>query len=197
MRILRFLLVVFVVILILAILVSLIFGGSNDTKTDTASDAPTSTPAQQFANAATTDATVSFVTDGIINGNELHRQIQIVISKNARTLTIIQGYQGQVLSTQSFTNNSDAFSDFLSAIYASGFTNERTNVSQPNIEGQCPLGHRYIYSSTDIANVPSSLWTSTCTLKSGTFGGNVSTTNSLFQKQIPNYSSLVNSVNLN
>jgi uncharacterized protein YpmB len=197
MRILRILLVVFVFILVIALIINFIFGGSNTSETSDSADAPTSSPAQQFADAATTDATVSFVTDGVINGNEQHRQIQIVVSKNARTLTIIQGYQGQVLSTQSFSNNTDAFSEFLSAIYAAGFTSERTNVEQTDMDGQCSLGYRYIYSSTGISNVPPSLWTTTCSVKTGTFGGKVSTVNSLFQKQIPNYSSLVNGVSLN
>lgn len=191
MRILRLILVVFVVILFIATLFFLIFGLSKDKKiaTNTATSVSTGVAA-----AANSDATVSFVNDGQINGNEAHKQITITISKTARTMTVYQGYEGKVAGTFSFVNNQSAFEDFLAAINDAGFTKERVNPTTASVTGQCPLGSRYIYSSTAIQNVPNNLWTTTCGSKTGTFGGNSGLINQLFQLQIPNYSTLVSQV---
>ena len=191
MRLLRILLVIGVVLLLISFVFVLIFGGKKDT-----TKTPPTTNTTSLTSAANTDATVTFLTDGIITSNDAHRQIGITISKTARTLTVYQGYQGAVLSTQSLVNNEQAYASFLNAIDVAGFTNQRAKITEANIAGQCPLGLRYIYSSTAIQNVPSSLWTSTCGRVNGTFGGNISTINNLFQLQIPNYTATVSTVRL-
>lgn len=190
MRILRLLLGIFVILLILAILASLIFGGSDSDKQESSQKATLSS----FTGAASTDATVTFLTDGAINSEQNHRQVQITISRSAAIMTVFQGYQGLVLKTQSFGNNEQAYKAFLGAIFVAGFTLERSDA--PDISGQCPLGQRYIYSSVDIANVPNDLWTSSCGTKTGSFGGNSSLINQLFQMQIPNYSTFMSGVSL-
>jgi len=193
MRVVRVLLVVLAIILLLALVAALVFGGNKKSNTTQVQ----ATPQTDIATVSDSNATVTFLTQGAINGNDQHRQIQITVSKSSRILTIIQGYQGKVLSTQSFANNQPAFEGFLAAIQNAGFVKERANPTTTNIAGQCPLGVRYIYSSTNIANVPNNLWTSSCDIrKGGTFAGNVSTVNSLFQMQIPNYNSLVSGVQL-
>ena len=195
MRILRIILIIGAVLLLVFLIANLVF---RPTKKATNTAATTTTNvADEFAKAGGTDAVVSFQTDGVINGNDQHRQITISVSKNSRTLTVYQGYQGSVLSTQSFANNEDAFQSFLNAIYNAGFTKVKSNSTQTNIAGACPLGNRFIYSSQNIAGAPEPLWAATCSAKIGTFGGNGGTINSLFRLQIPNYNSLVNGVNLN
>jgi hypothetical protein len=195
MRFLRIILVIFVCILLIASIFILLFGGSK-TKTTTSSTTTTTEPAG-LAGASNGSATVSFLLDGVINGDDMHRQINITVSKNSRTLTIIQGYQGNVLSTYSYVNNQSAYESFLNALNTAGFTKERDNPTTTSVSGQCPLGYRYIYSSTGIQGIPNNLWTTTCGPKSGTFGGNAGTVNQLFQAQIPNYSTLVSQVKLN
>ena len=196
MRILRIVLIVCAAILLLFLLVNLIFRPAKKSSTSSNST-PTVSLSETFASAGGTDAVVTFQTDGVINGNDQHRQIQISVSKTSRTLTVFQGYQGSVLSTQSFSNNDSAFQGFLNAIYGAGFTNTKSNSTQTNIAGACPLGNRFIYSSKNISGAPASLWAATCGNKIGTFGGNVTTVNTLFRSQIPNYNSLVSGVNLN
>lgn len=192
MRLLRIILVVLVVLLLISLVFAVVFGGKKSSNNKS-----TTTDTTTLSSAANTDATVSFLTDGAINSNEAHRQINITVSKTARTLTIYQGYQQQVLSTQSFSNNQQAYESFLNALDVAGFTKERTNATVTDIAGQCPLGLRYIYSSTAIPNVPNNLWAATCGAKLGNFGGTTGTINTLFQAQIPNYSSLVSNVKLN
>lgn len=194
MRILRFVLIICAAILLLFLLVNLIFRPAKKTATTTT---PTTSLSDTFASAGGTDAVVSFQTNGVINGNDIHREIKITISKNARTLTVYQGYQGSVLSTQSFANNDNAFQSFLNAIYGAGFTTKKTNSTQTNLAVACPLGNRYVYASQNISGAPDSLWASTCGGKTGTYGGNIGTVNTLFRSQIPNYNNLVSQVNLN
>lgn len=197
MRIVRFLLFILAAFVILWLFYILLFGGSKSNNSSSNSSTSTSSPMQQFSDSASTAATVSFTNDGVINGNDQHRQIKIVISSSARTITIYQGYQNQIQSSQSFPNNVDAYQDFLEAIYNSGFTTQKKNTASGGPQSQCPLGYRYIYNSTDIANVPDTLWTTTCGTRYGNFGGNASQVNSLFRLQIPNYSTIVNGVSLN
>lgn len=149
---------------------------------------------QDYANS---DAVVTYTTEGQINGNEQHRTIRINVNKNNRTLEIINGYQGQVASSSSFTNNSDAYSSFLAAIDRAGFSKRKPDTQNLSIAGQCPLGIRYIYSAKNIENFPDNLWSTTCSTKSSTFAGNPDTIRRLFQLQIPDYSTLTRDVRLN
>lgn len=196
MRILRFILVIGAILLLLFLVVNLVFRPAKKTTTSSTSNTAASL-SETFAKAGGSDAIVTFTIDGVINGNDQHRQILISVTKNSRTLTVFQGYQRSVLSTQSFANNDNAFQSFLNALYTAGFTAKKTNSTQTNIAGQCPLGNRFIYDSENIEGAPHDLWAATCTTKIGTFGGNVNTVNRLFQLQIPDYNTLVNGVNLN
>lgn len=191
MRILRYILWFLIILLILAVLGNLIFGGKKSNQT--AKDA---SPQTTFADSAGSNSSVTFVTAGIINGTEMHRSIRITVSNTTRVLDIIEGYSGKVLSSQSYTNNQEAYREFLSAIYKAGFTTENPNNTNPDINGRCPLGTRYIYSSAEIPNIADELWTSTCSNVIGTFGGDSGTINQLFRLQIPNYSKQTSGVNL-
>src|SRR5579871_6410076 len=62
---------------------------------------------------ANTSATVQLTTDGIINADQLHRSIVISVSNTSSTLQVVQGYQNNVIQTNTFANNPDSFSKFL------------------------------------------------------------------------------------
>lgn len=146
---------------------------------------------------ADTNATVSFTTDGIVNGDDMHRSIRITISANQRQLDVLQGYNPRVISSKTFVNNQEAYSVFLKSIANVGFLAKSKNTSLPaNSAGLCPLGFRYIYVLNEDGNELSNLWSSTCGSKSGTSAAITSTLNTLFKYQIPNYSNLVSAVNL-
>lgn len=193
MRVFRVLLVIIAIVGLFLLIIWLAFGNHKNNSSQTSTQ---DTTMPSIGSIASSNATVSFLTDGIINGNDTHRQIDITVSKNSRTLTVYQGYQGTVVLSKAFANNQSAFEQFLSAINTAGFFTKRdTTISSP--DGQCPLGYRYIYSSTNIANAPTSLWKATCSAKSGTFGGNSGTVNQLFQNQITDYNQLISGVQLN
>lgn len=192
MRILRYVLGFLIILLIIVVLVNLIFGGKKS-KTDTTKTVVTQAT---YADSAETNSSVSMLIAGVINGADMHRQIRVTVNNNTRTLDILDGYSGKILSTQSYPNTQEAYREFLSAIYTSGYTKENPANVNPDVSGRCPLGTRYIYSSAGIPNVPDELWTTSCPTVIGTFGGVASAVTQLFQLQIPNYTQQTSNVNL-
>lgn len=149
---------------------------------------------------ATTDSEVIFATDGIVNGDDLHRQIRITIAQDRRLVEVIQGYSGQVIDSHTFYNTTDAYTVFLKSLYNSGFTAKRKAKKSATIpaseQGQCPLGFRYIFVLNNDGTDVNRLWTTSCGTATGSWGGNLEAVRTLFQDQIPNYFSLTNKVNL-
>ena len=146
---------------------------------------------------ADTDATTTLTIDGIVNGDEDHRAIRITVGADQRELDIIQGYSGHVLSTKTFYNTPQAYGVFLRSINDEGFLTRLKNSKSPNDErGQCPLGNRYIFELDQEGDTLSRLWASDCGATTGTFGGQTSQLQELFQDQIPGYNDLTGDVNL-
>ena len=181
-------------VLIIIIILVLIF--ASITKPKSTSNTPTVTSPSSLSSYADTDAVVTYTVQGVIQGNEQYRAITIIVSKTARTVQVMQGFQGQILKSQTTPNNPQAFKQFLAAIQTEGFLSVRKNPPVSNIEGQCPLGNRYVASSSNIPNVPNNLWSTTCGSKQGTWAGNVTSVGRLFNLQIPNYSQFVSDVAL-
>jgi hypothetical protein len=173
-------------IIIFIILLVLIFGHGKP--------APTGPTIQPLPDYASTDATVSFTTDGLVNGDELHRQIRITISNSQRTLDVLQGYNGQVIMSKNFENNQEAYFVFLKSINYSGFLAKNKKKVSSDERGVCPLGFRYIFDLNGDEGDLSRLWTTSCAI--GNWGGNLPTVQALFKYQIPNYSNLTADVNL-
>lgn len=184
----RLLVTIFAIIFFI-ILGIIIFGGSNNTPNPKIAG-------KTLPDYSSTDAKVKVTIDGIINGDDEHRQIRITVDQNRRSLDIIQGYRGNVIKTKSFVNNSSAYNIFLHAIYLSGFTKER-KTKFTDERGVCPQGQRYIYELTDTGSKKTDLrlWSTSCG-SSGTEGGQAPLILDLFQAQITGYDDLVATVNI-
>lgn len=177
-------------IIFIVILLNLFVGGKKPAPVNTVQVKP-------LPEYAATDATVSFTTDGIVNGDELHRAIRITISANQRTLDVLQGYNPSVIQSKSFVNNQEAYDVFLRAINNSGFLLKTKNSKAVTDErGLCPLGFRYILDLNQDGDDLSRLWASSCGSSVGNSAAAIPTITELFQNQIPNYDSLVGQVNL-
>lgn len=136
---------------------------------------------------------VQFTQYGQVVANENRRTLRINVSESQRKIEIIDGYQGTVSSSKTYNNNKEAYDVFMRSINNAGYLKEKkTNVSDP--VGVCPNGLRYEYRLNDGANDISVLWNSSCAPQGGTIGGNTSLIRSLFQKQIPDYSTMVQGV---
>lgn len=143
---------------------------------------------------ADTATQVRFTQNGQINAREDHRVLQITVGQNERTVVIFDGYQGNVLKSQSFLNDPDAYKAFLAGLQNSGYT--KPQIATRNVEplGACPTGKRYNYDIINGTDTIQSLWSTSCNMR-GTFAGNASTVRTLFQKQIPGYNEFIKNVN--
>ncbi len=142
---------------------------------------------------ANPDAKLVYIKDGPINASQNHRAIRITVTPNFKIIDVIQGYQGAVIKTETFANSNDAFGQFLAALDRVGYTKENRGKSYKDSISACPTALRYYYriyaSDEEIMN----LWSASCT--TGSFAGDVRSTQSLFQAQIPDYFKFTNGVN--
>ena len=144
---------------------------------------------------ASTDAQVSLTIDGPINAESLHQQVRITVDNTDVTYEQLKGYQGNVVNTQIFANNEDAYNAFLHALYHAGFSLGSNNPALKDESGYCPTGDRYIFEMTQDGNTLERYWSTSCgNIK--TYEGSTSLTLTLFQAQVPNYSGLTENVQL-
>lgn len=183
------LLAVFVgIIIFIIVLVALIGGGKKE---------PQSNPVKPLPSYAGTNAEVVFTTDGMVNADQLHRSIRITVSNSDITLDVLRGYNPQVIRSKTFQNNQEAYTVFLKAINNAGFLAKTDNKKIPDDEaGQCPLGNRFILALEQDGTDLSRAWTSTCGSNGGTSKAALGAIQSLFQAQVPGYSTLINDVDL-
>jgi hypothetical protein len=142
-----------------------------------------------------TNSNVSYVVDGPITAPETHRSIKITVGPQSRNLEVFSGYQGQVIVNQAYNNDSNSYGQFLAALDRSGFTRVRRSNVAGGATAVCPLSNRDTYQVSNGATTVMNTWSSPCV--TGTFAGNVSTVNTLFQAQIPDYAKLTQNVSVN
>lgn len=148
-----------------------------------------------LASYATTDASAVMIADGPIGADQNHEQVQIIVSNSDATFEHIKGYQGNVVKTQNYANNTAAFTNFLFALDRAGFTNGSNASALKDERGFCPLGDRYIFSLRQGGQTLERYWATTCG-GTRTYLGSFDLTRELFQNQIPNYSTLIQDVTL-
>lgn len=138
---------------------------------------------------------LEYVQDGIINNNILHRSIAIIVNRSNINMTIYKGYQGEVLSSFNFPNNTTSFKNFLGSMGSLGFTSKKTTPYKAST-GLCPLGYRFSFNivNSTVPALNQNLWSTNC--GQGTMNGNVSQIQTVMQNQIPDYWTLINNVSL-
>src|SRR3989344_4092800 len=187
----RYLIGFAVVILLMLVGIILIFSGGGGEKK------PIQEQIKPLPEYVDTFAEVSYTQRGIINGEDIHREIRITVGQFQRRLDIIAGYSGKVIQTQTFSNSVPAYREFLAAIAGAGFLAEKkVSPSQADTLGKCPLGLLYKFELNDGGEILSFLWSSSCGKDSGTMKVNSSTLQTLFKNQITNYNQVVSDVNL-
>jgi hypothetical protein len=179
------------VFLAIILIVLLILSLARPDGTDTATNEP-----QTLASFASSGAVASYTQQGRITSPEEHRSIVITVSSNERKIDIFAGYNGRVISSERLSNTVDSYQNFLAGLENAGFTLSRTSPSGDSVEGKCPLGTRFIYNISNVPDIKTPTWSTSCQSKDGTFAGNRNTVKQLFQNQIPDYKELTQSVRL-
>lgn len=143
---------------------------------------------------ANTGTVMQFTQNGQINAREDHRVVQITVGQNERTIILFDGYQGNVLKSQTFLNDTDAYRAFLAALQNSGYTKSRIASRNVNPLGACASGQRYSYDIISGTDTVQSLWSTSCGSIRGTFAGQPSNVRALFQNQLPDYNAFIQGV---
>lgn len=163
-----------------------LFGGSST------NDEEKLSPGQKLLNDPTDVTSVRMSVRGPIVAKENHYAIVLSISQTERTITTFQGYDGQVLSTQTLGNTKAAFSDLLAALNRAGFMTEVKGVGNEN-QGICAVGQLIFFEILSDDKSIGKLWTTSCSKLNGSFGGLVINVQDLFLNQIPNSRNIINS----
>jgi hypothetical protein len=181
-----------VAVIIATILAVVLILGRNDTPEQ---PGQTGTQAVSLYDKAKDGGTVRYTIEGQLVGEDERRAVRITISSGIRKVEVLRGYNESVVKTQTFSNTSAGFEEFLKALEVAGFSRKRTY--EPEDErGVCPLGRRYIYEFEKSGEDPVKTWSTSCSEKQGTFGGGAVTVRKLFQNQIPDYTKFVKDVEL-
>jgi hypothetical protein len=130
----------------------------------------------------TPNASVTLLVDGPTSVDQDHRQMKIMVSGTQNEIDILQGYQGTVMTTQTYSNNTTAFGVFLQTLKLMNFS--KGKFSTANYQGYCPMGDRYIFTFSNGENNLFTYWATSCGGQ-GTFEGNLSQVLAQFTQQIP------------
>lgn len=170
--------------------VLLIGGGSNNKVQQHATTKP-----KLLYDYANTSAEVKMVIDGPIVSPEKHNSVVVTVGQNSANFELIQGYDGNVISSKSYNNTENSYRNFLYAIYYAGFSDGvKSNVSSDI--GLCASSDRYDFYLINGSRILKHYWTTNCGGDPRTFGGLLNTVISLFRKQIPDYNQLSQQANI-
>jgi hypothetical protein len=180
---------------LIILLIVLLFTGGGGKKNNQTSSVQQPRTVQQLANFASTNAVVRLTIDGPIVADQNHQSIQITVGNDDTTYQQFQGYQGTVVNQQNIVNNQASYSNFLYAIGRAGFLLGDNSKALANEKGYCSLGNRYIFEMIEGGNTIQRYWATSCG-NPRTYKGNLGLTLTLFQRQVPNYTTLTSSLNL-
>lgn len=180
----------------LIVIAGLVFAFVSIFKPGKSSNIKQVTSAVVLAEHASEDNAVSYMVDGLTNATEDHRAIKITVTNKARTLEVFSGYDGNVILSKSFSNDTAGYKAFLAGLQTVGFLKQNTKNTSLNYQGKCPLGYTFIIKTSGIKDTPELLWTSSCSNAKGNFAGSLESVKQLFKKQIPDYDKLVTGVKI-
>src|ERR1039458_847641 len=161
------------------------------------SNQPTPTLPQPLTSYASTNATMQLIISGPITADQTHQSVSMDVGQIQSVLEVIQGYQGQVINSKTYTNNESSYLSFLSALQLVGFTRGTSNSTTSADLGVCPFGDRYNLQIIDgTGQTIQNYWADSCSTGDGTFKGVFGDVEQLFTDQIPDYNSLTSGVSI-
>jgi hypothetical protein len=174
--------------LIVLLIILLFSGGGNKSKVPNTS--------QTLESYSTSGSVIARLTiDGPINAQQNHDEVQITVGRDDTEYAQLQGYDGSVVKSQTYSNSQNAYNVFLHALDHAGFTKGDTSSALADERGYCPTGDRYIFELINGSNDIERFWATSCGTPK-TFNGNLNLNLTLFQQQIPDYGTLTENVNL-
>lgn len=181
----------FVTIFLIIVLIVLLFGGGKKQTTELDNGQKIKT----LQDIADTDSAVRMVIAGNVRADQTYREIHITSSREGNNLEVIQGYEGNVIKSQGYSNNQNAYDTFLRSLQFAGYMQGDNDKKLADDRGHCPLGQRYIFEIIENSKIVQRYWTSDCGNSAPhTFLGKTYLVKDLFQMQIPDYDELTSDV---
>jgi hypothetical protein len=144
---------------------------------------------------AKTQTVMRMIVSGPVNIDQEHRSVSVVIGRTSNQIELVGGYQGNVLQTQTYTSNENAYATFLRALDLQGYTRGNDDPEREDSRGYCPTGKVYTFQIITGSDTVQNFWTTSC--GGGTFRGDTSIVRTLFREQIPDYSAIIRGAGLN
>lgn len=192
-RIVPALLIVAAVVVAIVALVAVgraILGG--DTQVPPAED-----PARRRLLTTDADHSVRMTVRGPIVADENFYSYTVTVSPTGRRMTTYSGYQEQQLENYQFSNSTKAYTEFVNALDAEGFTKQDdAPEEQESTDGICADGRLYTFEVMVAQSAVQQLWTSSCKNAPGTFKGNAPAVRTLFLRQIPDSATHLRAIDL-
>ena len=180
----RYLIGLLVTIGLLVLLIVIIVQGGGSSKTKT----PDSQ--KPLISYSQSDAVARLTTDGPINAERNHQQIQITVGRDYVAIASKKGYDGTVTNLQTYSNTAASYSAFLHALEHAGFTKGNADVKLKDESGYCALGSRYIFEFIQNGKTLERFWATTCG-KPKTYLGSLDLSLTLFHNQVPDYDKII------
>ncbi len=133
----------------------------------------------------TSDTVMRLTVDGPVNAETLHQSYRITVGRQDVTVEMLEGYEGQVVKTETLENTEESYAHFLRALQLLGYTKGNTDPNKGDERGSCPDGDRYIYEIISHNQKVERFWSTSC--GGGTFSGNTFQVRSLFARQVPDF----------
>ncbi len=181
----RYIFGLFITIGLIILLIILLVGGGGKPKVSKTS--------KTLDSYASTDAEVRMTIDGPVNGQPIHTQVRVTVDRDNVTYEQLQGYDGNVVKTQTYENTQEAYATFLLALAHAGYTKGNLDKALADERGFCPLGARYIFELNQGSHNIERFWTTSCG-NPKTYEGNRGLTINLFQNQVPDYDGLTHNL---
>ena len=195
-RVIPIIIVIIVIALAIWAMVSLgraMFGGDSST---TSTTEPVNNGKAALTQ-TTADRSVRMTVRGPIVASENFNSYTITVTPSSRTMTTYVGYVGQQINTEQLSNDTQAYTQFVSALSrahlmeGTPFTGDADNTS-----GICATGNVYQFEVLQGDNTVQDLWTSTCKGSPGSLKASLAQVVSLFRAQIPSYAKLTAQLNV-
>lgn len=198
-RIIPIIIVIIIIVLAATALFSLgrtLFGGG-DTPSPQSSNTPAASNGKESLKNTNADRSVRMLVRGPIVAGENFHSYMISVTPNSRTMTTYVGYLGQQVDNAQLGNDVKAYEQFVYALSRAKLMDGTPLTGDANnTAGICATGTLYMFDVMQGTNVVQSLWTSTCKGSPGSLKANLQQVSSLFQRQIPNYSTLASKISL-
>jgi hypothetical protein len=183
------LVVIIVAIIALVAVGRALFGGSGDE--------PETSPSRRALLTTDADHSIRMTVRGPLVAEENFRSYQIDVSPVNRRVSTYKGYQSQQLDEKQFNNNTEAYTEFVNALYRANFLREaRLSEEQDDTRGVCATGRLYVFEIMEAQSSIKRLWTSSCKDGTGSFRGNSEQVRNLFLKQVPDSDAALRTIDL-